>query len=270
MHAATRIRDSRRIVGAIVAIALVTVASSPLAARPRGRSEAGTAVRGVVALVEAASGPTGVYAGRFCGGAVIAPGRVLTAAHCVERRSASEIHVLAGADDICGERSVPPLRLPVVAISRHPLYDHAAARFDLAVLRLGFRLSPEEVLPIGSDGSYVGEATAFGWGALTQGGAAACRLMKTALVIQPASECPLLVGDGATTRRFDAASMLCALPAEAGAPDTCSGDSGGPLLAGSDSAGRELIGIVSWGRGCGNGWAGAYARAGVWAQPHWP
>lgn len=49
--------------------------------------------------------------------------------------------------------------------------------------------------------------------------------------------------------------MICA--GETG-KDACQGDSGGPLL---DEATSTLIGIVSWGWGCGDaGSPGAYSR----------
>jgi hypothetical protein len=62
-------------------------------------------------------------------------------------------------------------------------------------------------------------------------------------------------------------SMICAGPAPGSRKDACSGDSGGPLAV--DVNGRLIqVGVVSWGRGCGNPeFKGVYARLGddrVW------
>jgi trypsin len=57
--------------------------------------------------------------------------------------------------------------------------------------------------------------------------------------------------------------MICASPDVAG-QDTCSGDSGGPILAGSSLDDAAVVGVVSWGQACGGGVPGAYARAYSW------
>ena len=52
-------------------------------------------------------------------------------------------------------------------------------------------------------------------------------------------------------------NMICAGD---GKKDSCQGDSGGPLVVEENSKKYTQIGIVSWGRGCGNGTPGVYTR----------
>lgn len=55
-------------------------------------------------------------------------------------------------------------------------------------------------------------------------------------------------------------TMFCA-GLSAGGMDSCSGDSGGPII---DKAAGTLIGLVSWGQGCAEpDYAGVYTRVGA-------
>lgn len=58
--------------------------------------------------------------------------------------------------------------------------------------------------------------------------------------------------------------MFCAVPAAPGGADTCTGDSGGPVLWAEGGDAPALVGLVSWGRGCG-GPAGVYTRLSAFA-----
>ena len=63
--------------------------------------------------------------------------------------------------------------------------------------------------------------------------------------------------------------MLCA-GYDDKAKDSCQGDSGGPLyLKGGTTAnpnGDVLVGVVSWGIGCADGYPGVYARISEFAD----
>lgn len=58
--------------------------------------------------------------------------------------------------------------------------------------------------------------------------------------------------------------MICALEDY---KDSCQGDSGGPLVVNDGSGRYELIGIVSWGRGCAlPGVPGVYTKVAAFVE----
>lgn len=219
--------------------------------------QVGHPVVGVVALVLNHSLFDDPYQGQFCGGVLVGPRTVLTAAHCVEGREPSSIDAIVGADNLCRGQPIDGIRLQVTDIAVDPAYVSRSGRHDLAELALASLVA----MPVRAilDGSARGPASAYGWGVAANGMPSSCRLQKMLLAIPPQETCPMLLGSG--ERRFDPETMVCALPE--GHANTCNGDSGGPLVVGHD---EETLGpvlaVVSWGRGCKG--AGAYARASDW------
>jgi secreted trypsin-like serine protease len=56
-------------------------------------------------------------------------------------------------------------------------------------------------------------------------------------------------------------TMLCAGTApDFDESDACQGDSGGPLVVKSSSGRFSIVGVVSWGIGCGSRYPGVYSR----------
>ena len=225
--------------------------------RPIGRREIGRPLPGLVALVDASAAASGPFAGHFCGGVLIGPDEVATAAHCVVDRNSAEIEALVGADNLCRDRPIDGQRIRVSTIAVHPSYNQDAGRFDLALLKL---TTPADDAPRAivraSDVPNGALVTAVGWGA-SGGGVASCRARSTTLDAVASDACATTIPS--SPRSFEPASMLCARPSAPGA-DTCSGDSGGPLFVGSADDQAPVVGLVSWGIGCGVGTPGVYAR----------
>ncbi|MFJ1648391.1 serine protease [Streptomyces sp. NPDC088258] len=201
-------------------------------------------------------------AGQFCGGVVVAPTKVLTAAHCMAEDALGapadevrDLRVIAGRERLRGgggrEVSVRSVRVD-------PGYEADGDGPDLAVLTLadalpgGYVIQPAE--PGGPASAPGAAAEVFGWGDTSGNGQYATALRSAPVTVLPDRNCARAY-PGGSGDRYDAATMLCAGD-PAGGHDACQGDSGGPLVA----QGR-LIGLVSWGSGCGRSDSpGVYTR----------
>ncbi|GGY93788.1 serine protease [Streptomyces nitrosporeus] len=201
-------------------------------------------------------------AGQFCGAVAIGPTTVLTAAHCMgrtvlggEASGIRDLRVIAGRDDLSGPGGQ---EVPVRSAWVNPDYDPGTNAGDLAVLTLEQPLPGDGVIPMAAEGDAAytagNEATVYGWGDTTGYGAYAATLHASDVQVLPDSSC-VRAYPGGPRGAYDASSMLCAGDT-AGGRDACQGDSGGPLVADG-----RLIGLVSWGSGCGSpGSPGVYTR----------
>ncbi|MCX5611780.1 serine protease [Streptomyces sp. NBC_00047] len=204
----------------------------------------------------------GTRGGQFCGGVVVAPTKVLTAAHCLGREvlggpveSVSDFRVVAGRTEL---RATDGREIAVRGARVNPEYDPRSNAGDLAVLELAESLPAHYVLPMAGAGhaSYAPgtEAAVYGWGDTSGFGDYAYALRAAPVTVLSDEVCGRAY-PGDANGQYRAESMVCAGDGDGG-KDACQGDSGGPLVA----QGR-LIGLVSWGRGCGRADSpGVYTR----------
>ncbi|MCX5330868.1 MULTISPECIES: serine protease [unclassified Streptomyces] len=204
----------------------------------------------------------GTRAGQFCGGVAVGRTVVLTAAHCLGAdvlgappNRVRDLKVIAGRTDLLSDQGQ---EIPVRDTWVNPGYDTSTNAGDFAVLRLAEPLAGSSVVTMASAGDAAYEpgtaAVVYGWGDATGGGDYARGLRAARVHVLADALCERAYPAGADGT-YAADSMLCAGEADGGV-DACQGDSGGPLVAQG-----KLVGLVSWGSGCGRpGSPGVYTR----------
>lgn len=226
----------------------------------------------------------------LCGGAVIRPGWVLTAAHCLT----DEVDGITLPIRTSGHRIrlgvFNPLEdegfsYPIMQVIPHPGYKRKGLIYDIALVqydpRAGkrsavvhpiaqIRLDPQPLAarPIPARMP----AYTFGWGRTALEGGAPPEVLRGArLELLDSQSCTALT----KWRDARAGAVLCGA-GERG-QQACYGDSGGPLITYGDAGkGPTVIGVVSGGIKCGTtGVASRFTRIGhrevqAWLRSHLP
>ncbi|KAH9502045.1 Suppressor of tumorigenicity 14 protein [Dermatophagoides farinae] len=188
-----------------------------------------------------------------CGAALLNEYWVITAAHCVENVSPTDLLLRLGEYDISTDTEPHShIERRIQIIAPHPKFDPRTFEYDLALLRFYEPIRfQKNIIPIclpEHNETYVGRwATVTGWGRLHEDGPLPNVIQHVDVPIITNKDCESMYRRAGYIE--DIPNIFVCAGLAKGTKDSCEGDSGGPLVI-EDQGRWSLVGVISWGIGC--------------------
>lgn len=194
------------------------------------------------------------FSRHICGGTLINADTLVTAAHCSSVAISPFLRVLAHRHNLIVPRWMErSLKFSVESIAIHPQFNRTSLANDVAVWKLKLIRGDRDQVPFDlvelDDGHYTSPDTQYkiaGWGVTSPiAVTSSWRQREGEVAIVPRETCIASYPDLQP-------NTICAAGANGDRDDTCYGDSGGPLFIERGQGKVTLVGITSYGTGCGN------------------